>query len=148
MQGASDWLSLALDHHELIREAFVVGRQAKSAAERKAAMQRLALVRNCHSLAEEVVLYPATAQSGHKAQAGAAYTEQTTAKMQMAELENIAPSSEGWLDKRVHIEGAVLTHMFEEENGWFIHLKKECDHQHRLTARYREEYERCVGAAD
>jgi hypothetical protein len=145
--GASDWLALALDHHELIRQAFADGRQAKSAAERKAAMQHLALVLNGHSLAEEVVLYPAMAQSGHKAQAGAAYAEQTTAKMQMAELENIAPSSEAWLDKWGHIEGAVLTHMFEEENGWFLHLKEKGEHQDRLTARYREEYERYVGAA-
>lgn len=143
----SDWLSLALDHHELIREAFVEGRRAKAASDRRKAMERLALVLNGHSLAEEVVLYPAMAQSGHKTQAGVAYAEQTTAKMQMAELENIAPSSEAWLDKWGHIEGAVLTHMFEEENGWFVHLKKKGEHQDRLTARYREEYERYVGEA-
>ena len=98
-----DWLSLALDHHELIRSAFVEGRTAKSAADRKAAMQRLALVLNGHSLAEELVLYPAMAQNGHKLQASAAYSEQTTAKMQMAELENIAASSDAWLDKWGHI---------------------------------------------
>jgi hypothetical protein len=109
--GDGDWLSMALDHHDLIREAFAEGRAARSAADRKAAMQRLALVLNGHSLAEEVVLYPAMAQNGHKAQAGTAYMEQTTAKMQMAELENIAPSSDAWRDKWGHIEGAVLTHM-------------------------------------
>jgi molybdenum cofactor biosynthesis enzyme MoaA len=87
------------------------------------------------------------AQNGHKVQAGVAYTEQTTAKMQMAELENIAPSSESWLDKWGHIEGAVLTHMFEEENGWFIHLKNKGEHQDRLTARYTEEFERYTGVA-
>lgn len=144
--GRSDWLALALDHHELIREAFAEGRTARSAAERKAAMQRLSLVLIGHSLAEEIVLYPAMAQAGHKTQAGVAYTEQTTAKMQMAELENIAPSSDAWRDKWEHIEGAVLTHMFEEENGWFLHLKEK-GHQTRLTARYQEEYERYVGAA-
>lgn len=89
---AGDWLSLALDHHELIRSAFDQGRAAKSAADRKAAMENLALVLNGHSLAEEIVLYPAMAQHGHKMQAGVAYSEQTTAKMQMAELENIALS--------------------------------------------------------
>ena len=144
---SGDWLSLALDHHELIRSAFVEGRTAKSAADRKAAMQRLALVLNGHSLAEEVVLYPAMAQNGHKLQAGAAYAEQTTAKMQMAELENIAPSSDAWLDKWGHIEGALLTHMFEEENGWFIHLKDKGEHQDRLTVRYAEEFERYAGAS-
>jgi hypothetical protein len=143
--SGDDWLGLALDHHDLIRAAFTAGKSPASAADRKAAMERLALVLNGHSLAEEVVLYPAMAQSGHKVQAGMAYSEQTTAKMQMAELENIAPSSEAWLDKWGHIEGAVLTHMFEEENGWFIHLKEKGEHQDRLTARYREEYERYVG---
>jgi hypothetical protein len=144
----SDWLSLALDHHDLIRQAFADGRQVGAAADRRAAMEKLALILNGHSLAEEIVLYPAMAQSGHKAQAGMAYTEQTTAKMQMAELENIAPSSEAWLDKWGHIEGAVLTHMFEEENGWFIHLREKGEHQDRLTARYREEYERYVGKGE
>lgn len=108
-------------------------------------MEALALVLNGHSLAEELVLYPAMAQSGHKVQAGVAYSEQTTAKMQMAELENIAPSSDAWLDKWGHIEGAVLTHMYEEEHGWFLHLKKKGDHQKRLRDRYVEEFNRYVG---
>lgn len=142
-----DWLSLALDHHDQIRSAFAEGRTVSSAADRRAAMEKLAVVLNGHSLAEEIVLYPAMAQSGHKMQAGVAYSEQTTAKMQMAELENIAPSSDAWLDKWGHIEGAVLTHMFEEENGWFLHLKEKGEHQNRLTARYKEEFERYAGVA-
>ena len=145
--SASDWLSLALDHHDQIRAAFAEGRKVRSAADRRAAMERLALVLNGHSLAEEIVLYPAMAQHGHKMQAGVAYSEQTTAKMQMAELENIAPSSDAWLDKWGHIEGAVLTHMFEEENGWFIHLKEKGERQDHLTARYKEEFARYAGAA-
>ena len=140
-----DWLSLALDHHDEIRAAFAEGRAVRSAGDRRAAMERLAVVLNGHSLAEEIVLYPAMAQNGHKVQAGVAYSEQTTAKMQMAELENIAPSSDAWLDKWGHIEGAVLTHMFEEENGWFLHLKARGEHQDRLTARYKQEFQRYAG---
>ena len=140
-----DWLSLALDHHDQIRAAFEAGRATKTAADRRTALEALALILNGHSLAEELVLYPAMAQSGHKAQAGMAYAEQTTAKMQMAELENIAPSSRDWLDKWEHIEGAVLTHMYEEEHGWFLHLKKEGENQARLRDRYLEEFNRYVG---
>lgn len=140
-----DWLSLALDHHDQIRSAFEAGGAAKTAADRRAAMDSLALVLNGHSLAEELVLYPAMAQSGHKMQAGVAYSEQTTAKMQMAELENIAPSLDAWLDKWRHIEGAVLTHIYEEEHGWFLHLKKKGDDQDRLRDRYLEEFNRYVG---
>lgn len=139
-----DWLSLVLDHHDLIREAFVAGKVAKSAADRKAALKALAVVLNGHSLAEEVVLYPALGQADHKAHAAQAYLEQTVAKNQMAELETIPPSQAAWLDKWEHIEGAVLTHMYEEESGWFMELKEARPDEARLTARYAEEYDRYV----
>jgi uncharacterized protein YdeI (YjbR/CyaY-like superfamily) len=78
--------------------------------------------------------------------AGHAYTEQTTAKMQMAEWENIAPSTPEWKDKLEHIRGAVLTHMYEEESSWFLHLKDKSDKNERLTSRFKEEFERCGGS--
>lgn len=140
-----DWLSLVLDHHDLIREAFAAGKLARGAADRKAALQTLAVVLNGHSLAEEVVLYPALGQADHKAHAAQAYLEQTVAKNQMAELETIPPSQSAWLDKWAHIEGAVLTHMYEEESGWFLELKAAGADEARLTARYAEEYDRYVG---
>lgn len=140
-----DWLSLALDHHDLIRAAFQRCREAEAASDRKAAMKALATVLNGHSLAEEVVLYPALAQAGEKLHAGHAYTEQTTAKMQMSEWENIAPSTPEWKDKLEHIEGAVLTHIYEEESSWFLKLKEKGERQNHLTERYREEFERYCG---
>jgi hypothetical protein len=145
---AGDWLSLALDHHDLIRSAFTACRTATGAADRSQAMKRLALLLNGHSLAEEVVLYPALAKAGEKGHAGMAYTEQTTAKMQMAELERIDPASDDWHAKLEHIRGAVLHHVYEEENRWFIELKERYDDQAFLTARYQEEFERYVGTGD
>lgn len=142
-----DWLSAVLDHHDAIREAFAVGRAAKTAADRTAAMKSLALVLNGHSLAEELVLYPALGQAGEKGHAAHAYLEQTTAKAQMAELENIAPSKTAWMDKWEHIEGAVLTHMFEEESDWFLTLQQKAEHPVRLTERYLEEFDRYTGGA-
>lgn len=140
-----DWLSLALDHHDQIRDCFAACRRAESAEARVAAMKELALILNGHALAEEVVLYPALAQAGEKLHAGHAYTEQTTAKMQMAELENIQPTTPEWMDKLKHIEGAVLTHMFEEESSWFLHLREKGEKQAHLTERFREEFERYCG---
>jgi hypothetical protein len=142
---SGDWLSMVLDHHEEIRAAFAACKTANAASDRVVAMKELAVVLNGHSLAEEVVLYPALAQAGEKIHAGHAYTEQTTAKMQMAELENIAPSTPEWKDKLEHIEGAVLTHMYEEESSWFLRLKEKGEHQARLADRYAEEYRRYVG---
>lgn len=141
-----DWLSLALDHHDQIRAAFVGAGFAVEAGQRKAAIKILARVLNGHVVAEELVLYPALAQAGEKAHAAVAYAEQTAAKMQMAELENIDPESDAWMDKLGHIEGAVLHHMYEEERSWFLELRRKGEDQARLAARYREEYERYAGA--
>lgn len=142
-----DWLSMALDHHDQIRDAFERGRSAPAGAGRVEAMKALALILNGHSLAEEVVLYPALAKAGGKGHAGMAYAEQTTAKMQMAELERIDPGGDSWLEKIEHIRGAVLHHMYEEENKWFVEVKQRYDDQTFLTQRYQEEFERYVRPA-
>lgn len=144
-----DWLSMALDHHDQIRAAFETARTATASADRRAAFKTLATVLNGHSLAEEVVLYPALAKSGEKGHAGMAYTEQATAKMQMAELERIDPDDQAWLDKLEHIRGAVLHHIYEEEGTWFLELKEKAPDQAFLTLRFAEEYERyAAGAAN
>jgi hypothetical protein len=145
---AGDWLDLALDHHDQIRAAFEACRTADDAAMRTEAMRRLGRVLNGHALAEEVVLYPAMAKSGEKGHAGMAYGEQTTTKMQMAELERIDPASDAWADKLEHIRGAVLHHIYEEEKGWFLDLKRDYDDQAFLTRRFREEYDRYDDGAD
>ena len=145
--GDGDWLSMALDHHDQIRTAFEACRSAPAGAGRTKALKELALVLNGHSLAEEVVLYPALAKAGEKGHAGMAYTEQTTAKMQMAELERIDPAADDWRDKLEHIRGAVLHHIYEEENRWFIELKEQYDDQAFLTQRYQEEFGRYVRPA-
>lgn len=143
--GGDDWLSLALDHHDRIRAAFEACLQASGAEDRMTAMKRLAMILTGHSQAEETVLYPAMAKNGEKGSADLAYTEQVTAKMQMAELERIAPDSEAWTDKVTHIRGAVLHHMYEEEDHWFIRLKEAAPDQAFLTRRFREEFERYAG---
>jgi hypothetical protein len=143
--GADDWLSIVLDHHDLIRSAFEACRQAQEPQERLIAMKHLALVLNGHSQAEEVVLYPALARSGEKGQAGQAYAEQITAKMQMADLERIPVQTPEWAEKLDHIRGAVLHHMYEEEDRWFLRLRQDYEDQDSLARRYCEEFERYVG---
>lgn len=139
---AGDWLQMALDHHGQIRSAFERAAEAASPEQRVAAMRALATVLNGHAQAEEVVLYPALAKTGEKAHASLAYTEQSTAKMQMAELERIDPHGEAWRDKLEHIRGAVLHHMFEEEGTWFLELKAKAPNQDFLSRRFAEEYQR------
>ena len=137
-----DWLALALDHHDQIRSGFERARQAPPNGARLAALKGLAIILNGHSLAEEVVLYPALALSADNGHAELAYAEQTAAKVQMASLERIDPSSEAWLVTLEEIRAAVVEHMMHEESTWFLELKASAEVQPRLLARYKEEFER------
>jgi hypothetical protein len=145
-----DWLSLVLDHHAKIERAFEAVRAAPDAASRRSAQKALAVVLTGHSIAEEAVLYPALAHAGHKGQAGAAYAEQTAAKMQIAALERLDPLSEDYLDKLGHLEGAVRHHVYSEESSWFLELKREApaDEQDKIGQRYAEEYNRYVSGGE
>lgn len=144
-----DWLSLILDHHDAIEDAFAAVKAAPDAAGRRSAQKRLAVLLLGHSNAEEAVLYPEMADSGHKSHASMAYEEQAMAKVQMALLDKIDPMSQDYLDKLEHIRGAVTHHMFQEESDWFLDLKKEipADRQAFIAQRYREEMNRYVGEA-
>ena len=122
-------------------------RSDNDSSSRRQAFKRLATLLTGHSLAEEVVLYPALAQAGEKGHATMAYTEQTAAKMQAAALEEMDPLSEDFLDKLGHLQGAVEHHMYEEENGWFTDLAESSDvDQSKLTARFSEEFNRYMGS--
>ena len=141
-----DWLSQILDHHEEIEEAFADTRGASTPDARRAAQRRLGLLLNGHAMAEEAVVYPALAQEGKQGAANIAYTEQAAAKMQLAALETLDPMSQDYLDKLGHLEGAVATHVYQEESDWFPYMKEfaPAEAQARATARYREEYGRYI----
>jgi hypothetical protein len=65
----------------------------------------------------------------------------------MALLENLTPMTQAYLDKLDHIRGAVAHHVYEEEGTWFVELKEKASaaDQTKLTARYKEEFDRYVG---
>jgi hypothetical protein len=92
-----DWLSMILDHHEQIEQAFAAVKSAPDAGARRKAEKILGTLLTGHSIAEEAVVYPALAHAGHKVQATLAYTEQVAAKMQMAALDHLDPMSEDYL---------------------------------------------------
>lgn len=48
-----------------------------------------------------------------------------------------------------HLEGAVATHVYQEESDWFVEMKQNApaEAQARATARYAEEYGRYIDAA-
>jgi hypothetical protein len=136
-----DWLSQILDHHEEIDQAFADTKAATTAEARRNAQMRLGALLTGHSMAEEAVIYPALAQAGKQGHANTAYTEQVAAKQQMAALEVMDPMSEDYLDKLGHLEGAVKTHVYQEEGDWFIDMKRDApvEAQAHATARYKEE---------
>lgn len=138
------WLQMVLAHHEAIESGFAAVKAATSAPERRAAQKDLATVLTAHSLAEELVLYPALALNDAKANATAAYAEQSATKVQMAALEYLDAMSQDYLDKLEHIRGAVAHHMYEEEGTWFLDLSEKVGDAvgHKLGERYAEEFER------
>lgn len=142
-----DWLSLVLQHHLQIEEAFARVKKAASSADRLAAQGRLGVVLTGHAIAEESVLYPALAEIGSKGHAETGYSDQAEVKMQMAELENLDAASQEYLDKLEHIRESVQHHVYEEEAHWFQQLKRKAnlDVQSKLTERYQEEFGRYVG---
>lgn len=138
------WLRMVLEHHLAIEAAFADVKDANNAVSRRIAQQRLATVLNAHSLAEELVLYPALALSDEKGHAAKAYLEQSAAKIQMAALEDLDPMSQDHDDKLEHIRGAVAHHMYQEEGNWFLDLDENADPlvQQKLGSRYMEEFDR------
>jgi hypothetical protein len=145
--GTDDWLALILEQHVQIEGAFIAVRAARDLPSRIAAHKELAVLLTGHSNAEETVLYPALVHYGHKTHGMAGYTEQAGAKANMGELEYLDPMSPEYLDKLEHIRGAVAHHMYEEESERFLDLKKlPAVAQERLTQRFRQEFERYVGA--
>ena len=136
-----DWLSLALEHHDQIRSAFIRAAEAPPGGARLTALKGLAILNNGHSIAEEIVLYPALSELKPK-QGDMAYAQQSEAKVEMSRLEQLDPASPDWLVQLEAIRDAVLQHMLEEEEGWFLDLKASPRNQAKLTARYKEEFER------
>lgn len=112
------------------------------------AQEELRLILTTHVNAEEVILYPEMADSGHKAHASMAYEEQAMTKVQFALLEKIEPMSQDYMDKLEHIRGAVTHHMYQEESGWFLDMKEQIpdSHEEVLGRRFREEAGRYLGS--
>jgi hypothetical protein len=141
-----DWLSLVLDHHQQIEEAFAQVRAAGDPQARRRAQKTLAILLNGHAMAEEAVVYPALAHIGKTMSAEMAYTQQVAAKMQIAALDHLDPMAEDYLEKLGHLEGAVAHHVYEEEHSWFVDLKEQAPpaDQMMVTERYKEEYDRYI----
>ncbi len=142
--SGNDWLSMVLEHHAGIENAFARVKSANSAASQRMAQKQLAILLTGHSIAEESVLYPAMALSNQKGHSTAAYAEQSAAKVQTAALDTLEPLSQDYFDKLEHLRAAVAHHIHEEEEKWFPELSGLGDTsvQAKLTKRYTEEFER------
>ena len=145
--SSGDWLSMVLDHHVQLEQAFAAVKAAGDEAARGAAQKWLAVLLTGHANAEEAVLYPAMENSGQSG-ASHAYHEQAMAKTEMAALDDLPKMSQDYLDKLEEIRLAVQHHMIEEESGWFVELKKAATpaHNAKYTKLYTEEFERYVGS--
>jgi hypothetical protein len=146
--GLNDWLSLVLQQHQQIESCFDAVKSSSEPATRLAAQKELMTLFTGHSNAEESVLYPALARCGEKADAGMSFTEQAAAKIQLGEMEYLDPMSQEYLDKLEHLRGAIAHHIYEEEGKRFLELKEKLSalDQDKLTQRFKEEFDRYIGA--
>jgi len=144
-----DWLSTVIEHHRLIEAAFGDVKNATTAGAQVMAQKKLAALLTGHSIAEESVLYPALVGADEKSYATTAFTQQAAAKTEMALLEGLEPLSQEYMDKLEHIRGAVLHHVYEEENTWFFELQEKLPvpERARLGTRYLEEFNRYIQGA-
>jgi hemerythrin superfamily protein len=141
------WLAMVIDHHRRIEAALQSALGGADAAGRRQAFKTLGLVLTGHSLAEEMVLYPALVEHHEKAHAAMSFDEHSMVKVQMHELEHLDPMSQEWVDKLKHVQGALLHHMYEEEGERFVDLASKAGDESRvLTQRFAEEFERYAGA--
>ncbi len=145
--GGSGWLAEAVYHHDQIESGFAAALASTSEGDADRAVKELAKLLVAHSIAEEVVLYPAMVIEGHKGGATLAYEEQQMAKVQMAELERLTPLSQEWREKLEHIQGAVLHHIYKEESDWFLEIAEDAGgaSQTMLDTRFTQEFERSMG---
>ena len=148
LSPGNDWLGNLIDQHETIENGFEAARAAATPDEARRRVQELALILNGHSMAEEIAIYPALVIEGHKADALESYEEHQVTKVQMAELERLAPLSEDWVDKLEHIRGAVQHHMYREESSWLPKIVEEASMQDKTMfgQRFQEEYQRYIRA--
>lgn len=145
----NQWLARVLSQHEDIERLFATALDATTEAAARQAVKDLAVLLSAHSIAEEVALYPVLVMDGHKTHATEAYEEQQMTKVQMAELERLAPLTEEWRDKLEHIRGAVLHHVYREESQFYPEIVREASATDRaiLDARFAEEFDRSMGRA-
>lgn len=135
------WLATILDHHRQLEAMFADTLRSRD----KSKLKQLGVLITGHAIAEEAVIYPAMADTGHKTHAGMGYDEQAMVKTEMALLEKLDPMSQDWTDKLTHIRDAVAHHMYQEESDWFPELVDDAPDQAMLTRRYTEEFERYTG---
>lgn len=145
--GDSDWLEQILDHHEQIEAAFETLQSAETVISRRVAEQHLAVLLTAHTNAEEAVIYPALVLFGHRAQGRSSYAEHAQAKTDLAQLEYLDPMSKAYERTLEHLRRSVAHHMYEEEYGRLLDLKRLTPGaQARLAQRYAEEFQRFCGA--
>jgi hemerythrin superfamily protein len=143
----SDWLGQVLDHHEQIDALFGRARSATGVADRQAAVKEISTLLTGHSIAEEVVLYPAMVKADDEGKATMAYGQQSMAKTELFLLEGLDPTSQEWDDKLEHIIGAVRQHVYQEESSWFVDLaNSNAVDQSLLTSKYNEQFDRYMGS--
>lgn len=132
-----------LAQHRRIEALFAEAREGNGAGA-QATITELAMLLNAHSMAEEAVVYPEVSAHSGKAHAGMAYEEHAMTKVQLAELQKLAPGTQEWREKLDHIESAVQQHVYQEEGSWLPDVIRYApvDARQRMSAEFKAYFER------
>ena len=145
MRGGGDWLSMILQHHQVLNRAFEDTKNARGARARAAAQMHLAAVTAAHAGAEETAIYPTMIMVGMAPDGQHAYQEQIEVKVALAELDAIPDKTSAAYDTKLEsIRAAVAHHMREEEDQWYPELRRRASAEQNasMTMHYGMDYQR------
>ncbi|MFD8565550.1 hemerythrin domain-containing protein [Streptomyces sp. NPDC059639] len=126
--GSNDVTALLKAQHERIRELFAEVVNTKG-DERKSHYHDLVRLLAVHETAEEEVVHPFARRNieGGEGIVKARIEEEEKAKRVLAELEDMDPDSDRFLDKIAALREDVLAHAEAEEREEFAHFDKAAD---------------------
>ncbi len=138
-----DWFDMIREHHRDIDVTFreIMATRDRQVPRRRALQMRLMNQLAAHSGAEEAAVYPHVHDMLNRPQADELYTEQDMARVFLARLEMLEPSSPDWMRTMRELEAAIREHVAEEENDVYPALQRRAGSMNAMiTAGYAREY--------
>lgn len=143
---AGSWMDQVKAQHRAIDALFVQLKSSRAGPQRTALLKRLADTLTAHSVAEEVVLYPAIAIEGDVPKSDELYIEQSHAKVMLNELDRLPKTGREFLPKLMALETAIKEHVADEEGNAYPKLMRQASaaENAKMSADFRMHYNKHI----